>query len=94
MNLLDIRNRWVIQIAGVEVWITETIVNTWIIMAVLIGLAVIVRFKLRKFKEVPTGFQNIIEAAVEIFDNFVVGTVGKKLSYIAPWFLQYLLLSC
>lgn len=86
MNLLDIRNRWVIQIAGVEVWITETIVNTWIIMAVLIGLAVIVRFKLRKFKEVPTGFQNIIEAAVEIFDNFVVGTVGKKLSYIAPWF--------
>ena len=50
------------EIAGVEVWITETIFNTWLIMLFLIGLAVIARIKLRKFKTIPTGFQNVIEA--------------------------------
>lgn len=85
---LNVDNLWVLNIAGVEVWITETIFNTWLIMLVLIILAVIARIKLRNFKTVPTGFQNVIEAVVEIFDNFAVDTLGKKLSYIAPWFFM------
>ena len=85
---LDIKNYWVLNILGFEVWITETIVNTWIIMLILIILAIIVRVKLRSFKDIPTGLQNIIEAAIEFFDNFATGTLGEKLSYITPWYFM------
>lgn len=87
MNL-DINNIWVLDIGGVEVWITETIVNTWLIMLFLIIFAVIAHVKLRNFKTVPTGFQNAVEIIVETFDNFVKNTSGEKLSYIAPWFFM------
>lgn len=90
---LNVRNFGVIEIAGVEIWITETIVNTWIIMLVLIVAAIVARVKLKKFKTVPTGFQNAIEAVVEAFDNFVTNTVGEKLSYIAPWFFMVFVLT-
>lgn len=90
--MLDIKNYWVIEIAGVEVWITESIFNTWIIMAILITIAIIARIKLRNFKEIPTGFQNLIEAGVELFDDIVTGAMGNKLSYVAPWFLWCLCL--
>lgn len=85
---LNVDNLWVLNVAGVEIWITETIFNTWIIMLILIGLAVIARIKLRKFKIIPVGFQNVIEAVVEIFDNFATNTLGEKLSYIASWFFM------
>ena len=85
---LNIDNLWVLNIAGREVWITETVVNTWFIMLVLIVLAIIARIKLRTFQVIPSGFQNIVEAVVETFDNFVTNTLGKKLSYIAPWFFM------
>lgn len=91
MDSLNIDNLWVLNIAGVEVWITETIFNTWLIMLFLIVLAIIARVKLRNFKEVPTGMQNVIEAIVEIFDNFASNTLGKKLSYLAPWFFMVFL---
>ncbi len=89
---LEIDNLWRIEIFGHEFWITETIVNTWFIMLFLIIVAIIARIKLRKFKEVPSGFQNAIEAVIEIFENFVKSTVGEKLSYIAPWFFMVFML--
>lgn len=85
---IGVKNLWVVNVGGVEVWITETIFNTWIIMLVLIALAVIVRMKLRNFQEIPTGFQNVIEAAVEAFDNFAVRTLGEKFSRLFPWFFM------
>jgi F-type H+-transporting ATPase subunit a len=94
---LEIDNLWAINIAGVEIWITETIFNTWIIMLFLIILAVIIRLKLRNFKIVPKGSQSLIEGAVETFDNFVVNTLGEELSNIAPWFFMvfvFILSSC
>ncbi|MBU5595470.1 F0F1 ATP synthase subunit A [Amphibacillus sp. MSJ-3] len=85
---LEVDNLWVFEIAGFEIWITETIFNTWLIMLILIAIAIIARIKLQRFKEVPSGFQNVIEAIVETFDNFVSHTLGEKLSYIAPWFFM------
>ncbi|HRC81543.1 MAG TPA: FoF1 ATP synthase subunit a [Sedimentibacter sp.] len=96
MNI-NIKNLWVLNVAGVEVWITETIFNTWIIMIFLIVLALIARIKLKSFKTIPRGAQNAIEAIVEIFDNFAVDTLGEKLSYIAPWYFTvfvYLITCC
>ena len=55
-------------------------------MGVLISLAVVVRIKLRNFKDVPTGFQNVIEAIVEVFENYLRSTVGDKLMFLGNWF--------
>lgn len=83
---LNIDNLLIFHIAGIEIRITETIVNTWFIMLVLIVLAVITRIRLRRFQVIPKGFQNVIEVAVETFDHFASNTLGEKLSYISPWF--------
>jgi F-type H+-transporting ATPase subunit a len=83
---LNIDNIWILNIAGIEIRITETIVNTWFIMLVLIAIAVITRIRLRKFQVIPKGFQNVIEAVIETFDHFASNTLGEKLSYISPWF--------
>jgi F-type H+-transporting ATPase subunit a len=67
--------------------ITDTLISTWIIGAALIALAIVTRVKIKKFTDVPTtGFQNIIEAIVEAFDNFVVSVMTKRYSYFGAWF--------
>jgi F-type H+-transporting ATPase subunit a len=55
-------------------------------MGVLIIFGIFVRIKSRKFTEVPRGFQNAIEAIVELFDNYLRGTAGSKLMYLGYWF--------
>lgn len=86
--MLNIENYAIWNIFGIDIWITETIVNTWIIMLVLTLISLYTRSKLKKFKEIPAGFQNAIEAVIEMFDNFITNTLGKKLSYIAPWYFM------
>lgn len=82
----DIRIFRIFNLGPVEFWLTETIVHTWIIMAALILLAIVVRVKLRKFTENPKGFQNIIETMVEGFDKFVTKIVGDKLGFMGVWY--------
>ena len=82
----------VIQAFGLYIAITETMVNTWIIMAVLIIFALVVRNKLNSWQEVPTSkFQNVVEIMVETFDRYVISTAGKRLAYLAPWFFTVFL---
>lgn len=82
----NIDNLWVVTVGGVDIWITRTVVNTWIIMLLLIAFAVVVRLRLRKFEEIPKGFQNAVEAIVEIFDNFVKNSAGERLMPMGTWF--------
>jgi F-type H+-transporting ATPase subunit a len=92
----DIKTLAVFNIGGVEVWLTETVRNTWIIMGILIVLAVLARLKLRSFTEAPKGVQNVIELAVEMFDNFVKNAAGEKLAFLGNWFFavfSFILLS-
>ena len=84
----NIKNLWVLNAFGIEIWITETIFNTWIIMLLLIIIAVIVRVKLRKFKETPAGFQNIVEIAVESIDGLVSSAAGEKFMVLGNWFFM------
>jgi len=82
----DINTYWVVTIGSIDIWITDTLLVMGGIMLVLIAFAVVVRIKLRKFQEVPTGFQNFVELVVEIFENFVAGSAGAKLSWVGGWF--------
>ena len=83
---LNINNHAILKIGSIEVWITDTQIFTWVIMGVLITLAVIVRIKLKNFKSVPKGFQNVIEMLVEVFDNYLRTTAGDKLMFLGNWF--------
>jgi len=60
-------------------------------MGILITFGVIVRIKVRNFKEVPTGFQNVVEALVEVFENYLRSTVGDKLMFLGNWFFTLFL---
>jgi len=84
----DIKNHAVLELFGLEIWITDTMISTWIIMGVLIAFAVVVRIRIKKFKEVPTGFQNAVEAIVELFENYLHTTAGEKLMFLGCWFFS------
>lgn len=90
--MLNVKNYGVLDIAGQEVWITETVVNTWIIMAILIIVAIVVRIGMKRWKTIPTGTQNSVESIIEIFDNFATGMMGKKLGYTGGWFFAAFML--
>lgn len=68
--------------------ITETLVVSWIIIAILIALAIVVRVKSSKWDVTnkPTGLQNVVEMAVDAFENFFASSASSKVSYLAPWF--------
>ena len=83
----NIENRAVFRFGDFEIWLTDTIISTWVIMTVLIVAAVIVRIKLRKFSAVPSsGFQNAIEMIIEAFNGFLKNSAGEKLMYLGGWF--------
>jgi F-type H+-transporting ATPase subunit a len=84
--MFDVPIHGVVTINGVDLWITDTIVVTWIIMAALVLFAVIARIQLKKFKEKPTGFQNIVEMIIEAFDNFMKNNAGPNISWLGGWF--------
>ena len=80
-------NLWkLFKIGDQQIYITESIAATWAVMALLIGLAVVVRIKLKSFKEVPSGFQNLIETAVEMITNLVKGVMGEKMQWLGGYF--------
>ena len=77
------------EVNGQPVYLTETIVNTWIIIAGLIAIALIIRLKMKNFKEVPeTKLQLMIEMIVDMINNFTIsnmGAAGKKFAgYYGP----------
>lgn len=87
---LDFGYRTVIklfEINGEPVGFTTTIINTWIVMAILIVFAIVVRLKLASFTDVPTTrFQNIIEAMVEAINNLVSSAMGEHSKKFAPFY--------
>ena len=77
------------EVNGQPVYLTQTIVSTWLIMLGLILVAVILRVKMRKFKEVPeTKLQTTVEMIVDMINNFTIssmGPAGKKFAgYYGP----------
>lgn len=67
------------DVGGETLGITQTHINTWIIMAALIIVALIIRSKIKNFKEVPeTPLQNAVEALVDVLQSFTISTMGPS----------------
>ena len=71
---------------GQEIWITTSHVCILIVMAAMLIFALIANRKLKHAKEVPDGFQNVVELIVEMLDDMVSGTMGRW----APKFVNYI----
>jgi F-type H+-transporting ATPase subunit a len=57
------------------IYITNTLITSWLSIIVLI---VLFYFGTRKMKLVPKGLQNFVETIIEILLNFVEGVAGKE----------------
>ena len=80
-------NLWVLFTWGdVTVYVTETLLATWIVMAVLFLATIAVRIRLRSFRSVPRGLQNGIEALVELMRGFARETMGEELESWGGYF--------
>jgi F-type H+-transporting ATPase subunit a len=65
------------ELFGVEIWITESMINSWIISGVLILIALGIRMAIKNPKKVPEGIQNVAEFLVDSLDKFAISTMGK-----------------
>lgn len=67
----------IFKIGGIEIWLTETMINTWIVCGTLIFIAFLINRSIRNPKRVPSGVQNIVEYVVDATDKFVESVMGK-----------------
>lgn len=83
------------ELFGQTLWITTSHVALLIVVIVLIVLAFLANRHIKKAKDVPGTFQNIIEIIVEKLDQIVNGSMGtfagKFQNYISTIFLFILL---
>jgi F-type H+-transporting ATPase subunit a len=82
IEALGFQTVFTIHIGGVNIAITETVVITWVVMALLIVVSFLVT---RNLKEIPTGFQTILESFVEFLNNFSKEQFGHSYYIYAPY---------
>jgi len=82
MEALDIRTIFTLNLFGFEIPITETVIVSWIVMAVLIVVSILVT---RKLKVVPTGAQAILETGVEFLNGFAKNQFGSFAKHLTPY---------
>lgn len=76
----------ILQVGSVP--ITNTLLNTLLIDAALIGLAFGVK---NHVKTIPGKFQNAVEMVIEPFYNLVESIAGSRVKYIFPYFMTFFL---
>ncbi len=74
------------ELFGQTLWITSTHVCLLIVMLVITGFSIAARRMIQRAEEVPSGFQNVVELAVEMLDKMISGSMGK----FAPRFRNYI----
>ena len=75
------------EINGQSIYLTETVVNTWILIGILTIIALIIRFAMKNFKEVPESkFQTAVEMAVGTLNDFIANTMGPSGRKFAAYF--------
>jgi F-type H+-transporting ATPase subunit a len=82
MESLEFRTVFTVSVFGFEIPVTETVVVSWLAMAVLIVFAFIVT---RSLREKPRGFQVLLEAGIGFLDSFSRKQFGKRSRAFAPY---------
>lgn len=82
-NVLEANNIFTIDLFGLHIPISDSIIMMWLIMAVIIILAYIFT---RNLKTIPEGKQNIVELVVETINNIIKGNIGHHWKDFAPYF--------
>lgn len=77
-----------INMFGIKIPISDSIIMMWIISAVIIVFALVFS---RKFKTIPEGKQNVTEIIVETVNNLIKSNVGHYWKSFAPYFGTILL---
>jgi F-type H+-transporting ATPase subunit a len=72
-----------INVFGISIPITESIIVMWIVMVVIIVLAFVFT---RNLRTVPTGKQNITELIVDFVNNLMKSNIGHHWRPFAPYF--------
>jgi ATP synthase F0 subcomplex A subunit len=68
--------------------LTETLVNTWIVMAMILVVCFLLT---RNMKKIPGKAQVIAETIVTVMDNLVAQTMGKDKMGFAPYMLALIM---
>lgn len=63
-------------------WFTNSVLTTIVVDIILLLMALAVRFRL---KEVPSGFQNLMEALIEALYGLAESVSGKNAAKFFPW---------
>lgn len=76
-----------ISLGGKEFIIHDSIINIWFVIIVLSILAFTVNKKIQEANadEVPTGFLNVVEVAVDASNSLVKSTMGPQNMKFAPY---------
>jgi F-type H+-transporting ATPase subunit a len=82
MKSLEFRTVFTFSIAGFSIPVSETVVVTWFVMAVLIVFSLIVT---RRLSEKPRGFQVLLEAGIEFLESFSKEQFGKRAASFGPY---------
>ncbi|MDP4179835.1 MAG: F0F1 ATP synthase subunit A [Bacillota bacterium] len=72
-----------INLFGLKIPISDSIIVMWMIMVALVVLAIIFT---RNLRMVPTGKQNVAESIVDFVNNFTKGSLGHHWKPFAPYF--------
>lgn len=63
-----------IQVGGFDLALSNTLLTLWLVMTLLIGVSLL---GTRRMRLVPTGMQNLLEAAIEALLSLVVDVAGE-----------------
>jgi F-type H+-transporting ATPase subunit a len=87
-KLLEIDILWTIRLPFLQglfpngIAISETVLISWVVMAILIVLSLILT---RNLKQIPEGAQAVLETAVEFLNNFAKSQFGKFADVFGPY---------
>jgi len=83
---IELAPKTIFTVAGIPV--TNSMITMWIVMAILIGLAIFVRLRL---KFAPKGFQNFVEWAIGGMYDFMSNVGGEAAKQHFVFFISFFL---
>ena len=82
MEALEIRTIFTINLAGLSIPLTETVIVSWLVMLILTAASLALT---RRLKTIPTGPQVVLEMIVEFLNKFAKDQFGPFSKNLGPY---------